>query len=103
MLTQYWVGTVAESFPQTEHKGQQNQTFSYEIVSREDCASYLLHNSCGNCDSKEGCHWYCCVETKAGAEVCTTQEKHKKENKTDQLHKVGNTEQLDGLNGKWFS
>lgn len=62
MLTQYCVGTVAESFPQTEQKGQQNQTFLYEIVSK---ASYLLHDLCANYESEQGCNWYCGAETKS--------------------------------------
>lgn len=58
MLTQYCVGTVAESFLQTEQKGQQNQTAMYEIVSREDCALYHLHTLHTNYHRKAVCHCY---------------------------------------------
>lgn len=40
---------------------------------------------------------------KQGQKYALHKKNTKKKTKTDQLHKVGNTEQLDGLNGKWFS
>lgn len=103
MLTQYCVGTVAESFLHTEQRGQQNQTFLYEIVSRESCTSYLLHKLWGNYSSMEGLRQRGGAETKAwvlsNKEECT----HRKQmqRKTRQiancLCKVSNTEQLMGI------
>lgn len=41
MLTQYCVGTVAESFLQTEQKGTTKPAVWYEIVSSKPCAQIV--------------------------------------------------------------